>query len=137
MTPFVALKDCCTVVGGATPKREVGENWGNDVPWVTPKDLSKLSGPYLDDAPEYISSTGFESCATYLLPEKSILLTSRAPIGNVAIAKREMCTNQGFKSLVPGDKVNHLYLYYCIKYLSPKLQSLGNGATFKLSLIHI
>lgn len=131
MTPFVALKDCCTVVGGATPKREIPENWGNDVPWVTPKDISKLSGPYLDDAPEYISSTGFESCATYLLPANSILLTSRAPIGNVAIAKREMCTNQGFKSLVPGDKVNYLYLYYCVRYLSPKLQSLGNGATFK------
>lgn len=129
--PLVALKDCCTVVGGATPKRNVPEYWDIDVPWVTPKDISTLDGPYLNDAPEYISNAGFEKCATSLLPTNSILLTSRAPIGNVAIAGREMCTNQGFKSLVPGDKVDHLYLYYCIKHLSPKLQALGNGATFK------
>lgn len=128
---FVPLKDCCDVVGGATPKRNTPEYWGNGVPWVTPKDVSKLKSSFLEDAPEYISQAGYESCSTYLLPKHSILLTSRAPIGNVAIAGRDMCTNQGFKSLIPRDGVDYSYLYHCIKYMSPQLQALGNGATFK------
>lgn len=129
--PLVKLKDCCTVVGGATPKRNVPEYWGHDVPWVTPKDISKLNQPVLDDAPEYISRAGFDNSATFMLPKNSILLTSRAPIGNVAIAGRSMCTNQGFKSLVPSDLVDSSYLYYCIRKMSKRLQALGNGATFK------
>ncbi len=130
--PLVKLKDCCTVIGGATPKRNIQEYWDSrDVPWVTPKDISKLSNKVLDDAPEYISQLGFDKCATYLLPKGSVLLTSRAPIGNVAIAGRDMCTNQGFKSLVPSDSVESSYLYYCMLAYSPKLEALGNGATFK------
>jgi len=130
--PLVKLKDCCDVIGGATPKRNIEEYWNsNDVPWVTPKDVSNLGQPVLDDAPEYISHSGYKSCATHLIPKGSILLTSRAPIGNVAIAGRDMCTNQGFKSLVPSNIVDEVYLYYCICAYSEKLQALGNGATFK------
>ena len=129
--PLVKLKDCCTVVGGATPKRQVAEYWGDDVPWVTPKDISNLEQPVLEDAPEYISKTGFKSCATSMLPKGSVLLTSRAPIGNVAIAGRDMCTNQGFKSLIPGKDVDTSFLYHCVKKYSPRLEALGNGATFK------
>ena len=129
--PLVALKDCCVVIGGATPKRNISEYWGNDIPWVTPKDVSNMSQPVLDDAPEYISQAGYDSCSTYLLPKGAILLTSRAPIGNVAIAGHEMCTNQGFKSLIPGKDVDSRYLYHCIKNNAAKLQNLGNGATFK------
>jgi type I restriction enzyme S subunit len=129
---MVKLGECCTVVGGATPKREVPEYWNSpDVPWVTPKDISKLISPVLDDAPEYISKLGLKNCSASILPKGSILLTSRAPIGNVAIAGRDMCTNQGFKSLIPGATVDGLYLYYCILAYSEKLQGLGNGATFK------
>lgn len=130
--PSVKLKDCCDVVGGATPKRNVPEYWDRpSVPWVTPKDVSNLKSPVLDDAPEYISDAGFRSCATYMLPEGSVLVTSRAPIGNIAIAGRDMCTNQGFKSLVPGPGVDGRYLYFCMLSYSEKLQALGNGATFK------
>jgi type I restriction enzyme, S subunit len=125
------LKDCCEVVGGATPKRNVPSYWGRDIPWVTPKDISGLRGPILEDAPEYISHEGYKSCSTRLLPLGSVLLTSRAPIGNVAITGRELCTNQGFKSLIPGKGVNSNYLYHCLKTFAPRLQSLGNGATFK------
>lgn len=129
---MVKLGECCTVVGGATPKREVPEYWNSpDVPWVTPKDISKLISPVLDDAPEYISMLGLKNCSASILPKGSILLTSRAPIGNVAIAGRDMCTNQGFKSLVPGANVDGLYLYYCMLAYSEKLKDLGNGATFK------
>lgn len=129
--PLVKLKDVCTIVGGATPKRNVPEYWAKDVPWVTPKDISKIEMPTLADAPEYISDEGFKSCSAQMLPENSILVTSRAPIGNIAITGREMCTNQGFKSLVPGPEVDTNYLYHCMMFYSPRLQALGNGATFK------
>ncbi len=116
----------------ATPKRNIPEYWDSkDVPWVTPKDISKLSNKVLNDAPEYISQLGFDKCATSLLPKGAVLLTSRAPIGNVAIAGRDMCTNQGFKSLVPSDRVDSTYLYYCMLWHSSMLEALGNGATFK------
>jgi len=130
--PLVALKDCCTVVGGATPKREVEAYWDSrDIPWVTPKDISKISSIYFDDAPEYISQTGFDSCAAHKLPQGSLLLTSRAPIGNVAITTKELCTNQGFKSLVPSEKIDIKYLYFCMVYSADRLENEGNGATFK------
>ncbi|MDI3390975.1 restriction endonuclease subunit S [Pseudomonas sp. V98_8] len=130
--PLVKLKDCCEVVGGATPKREIPEYWDSpDVPWVTPKDVSDLACPILEDAPEYISAAGFRSCSTSMVPKGSVLVTSRAPIGNIAIAGRDLCTNQGFKSLVPSASVDGLYLYYCMKHSSGRLQALGNGATFK------
>ncbi len=130
--PLVALKDCCTVVGGATPKREVEAYWDNqDIPWVTPKDISKIKSIYFDDAPEYISQKGFDSCAAHKLPEGSLLLTSRAPIGNVAITTRELCTNQGFKSLVPSKNIDIKYLYFCMLYSADRLENEGNGATFK------
>ncbi len=130
--PMVKLKDCCNVVGGATPKRNVPEYWSSkDVAWVTPKDISTLDNKVLTDAPEYISQLGYNKSATYILPHGSILLTSRAPIGNVAIVGREMCTNQGFKSLVPSDRVDSTYLYYCMAAFSNRLEALGNGATFR------
>jgi type I restriction enzyme S subunit len=130
--PLVKLKDCCQVIGGATPKRNVDEYWNSsDVPWVTPKDISKLNSPVLEDAPEYISYEGFKRCAAFMLPKGSVLVTSRAPIGNIAIAGRDLCTNQGFKSLIPGEDVDGCYLYYCMLAYSINLQALGNGATFK------
>lgn len=130
--PMVAIKDCCTVIGGATPKREVEEYWdNNDVPWITPKDISKINGMYLDDAPEYISNKGFKSCAAHKLPAGSLLLTSRAPIGNVAISNKEMATNQGFKSLIPSERVDVKYLYFCMLFSAKRLDNAGNGATFK------
>ncbi|EKE1574465.1 restriction endonuclease subunit S [Salmonella enterica] len=129
--PMVKLKDCCEVVGGATPKRNVAFYWDGDIPWITPKDVSNLSEPHIYEAPEYISKAGYKSAATYMLPVGTVLLTSRAPIGNVAIAGIELCTNQGFKSLIPGQNVHSKYLYHCIKKFVPQLELLGNGATFK------
>ncbi|EAN5608562.1 restriction endonuclease subunit S, partial [Salmonella enterica] len=129
--PMVKLKDCCQVVGGATPKRNIASYWDGDIPWITPKDVSNLDEPYIYEAPEYISSAGYKAAATYMLPAGTVLLTSRAPIGNVAIAGIELCTNQGFKSLIPGQNVHSKYLYHCIKKFVPQLELLGNGATFK------
>lgn len=125
------LGDCCEIVSGATPRREVPTYWSGSIPWVTPKDISDLDEPVFSDPAEGITEEGYRSCSTRLLPAGSILFSSRAPIGLVAIAGKSMCTNQGFKSIVPGTDLNSQYLYYCLKQLVPRIQAMGNGATFK------
>lgn len=128
----MSLGECCEIVSGATPKTAVTEYWDGDVEWATPADLSKLEGAYIHETPRKITSKGLSSCATSLLPEGSVLLSSRAPIGHVAINTRPMATNQGFKSLVPkSDLLDAKYLYHWLRANKDYLQSLGNGATFK------
>jgi type I restriction enzyme S subunit len=127
----VALRDCCDIVAGSTPSREVAQFWDGPIPWATPKDLSDLDSPVLENTPEGITQAGFDSCSTQMLPKGAVLFSSRAPIGLVAIAGRPMCTNQGFKSFVPGSGIDSLYLYYCLKSMVPQIQARGNGATFK------
>lgn len=130
-TRTVRLGDICQVVSGATPKTSVDEYWNGEINWVTPADLSKLSGAYISETPRKITKAGFNSCATNLLPENSVLLSSRAPIGHVAINTVPMATNQGFKSLIPGDQILPKFLYYWLLDHKEYLQSLGVGATFK------
>lgn len=126
------IKEVCEVISGATPSRRIDEHWGGDINWFTPKDLSNLSSKYVNDSPEKISIKGLNSCSARVLPERSLLFTSRAPIGHLAINEKECCTNQGFKSLVPDTrKLNVEYLFYNILYHIPQLRNLGNGATFK------
>lgn len=127
----VRLPQCCDIVSGSTPRRDHPEYWDGDIPWVTPKDLSGLDQPILHDTPEKITRAGYESCSATLMPKGAVLFSSRAPIGLAAIAGREMCTNQGFKSLVPGPDVTSEYLYWCMRYLTPSIQHMGRGATFK------
>ena len=127
----VKLGECCKIVSGATPRRNRPEYWNGNIRWVTPKDISKLIGPVLQDSPEKITQTGYENCSTTLLPKGSILFSSRAPIGLVAIAGRPMCTNQGFKSLIPGSSVDSGYLYWCMKHYAHQVAAKGSGTTFK------
>ncbi len=127
----VAIGDCCEIVSGSTPSRLVGAYWNGDINWFTPKDLSRIKSKYVVAAPEKITQLGLTSCSTRLLPKKSLLLSSRAPIGHLAINAQETCTNQGFKSLIPNDNLDVEYLYYAIKNIVPQLQDMGNGATFK------
>jgi len=127
----VALGECCEIVSGSTPSRVIGAYWNGDINWFTPKDLSKIKSKYVTDAPEKITQLGLTSCSTRLLPKKSLLLSSRAPIGHLAINAQEACTNQGFKSLIPSADLDVEYLYYAIKNIVPQLQDMGNGATFK------
>ncbi|WP_081985198.1 restriction endonuclease subunit S [Sphingomonas sp. 35-24ZXX] len=129
--PTVALKDCVRVVGGATPKSGSADFWDGDVPWTTPKDLSDLNGKFLSDTPRKITELGLKSCAAELLPANSVLFSSRAPIGHVAINSVPMATNQGFKSMVPGPKVDASFLYWWLKCHRAEIELLGNGATFK------
>lgn len=128
----VRLGDCCEIVSGSTPSRRVPDYWDGSIPWATPKDLSKLHGEKtLHTTNERITRTGYESCSTALLPVGSVLFSSRAPIGLVAVAGVRVCTNQGFKSLVPGASVDSSYLYWCLRHLAPALASRGSGSTFK------
>jgi len=127
------LGDICTVVGGATPKTGRDEYWGGDIPWVTPKDLSDLDGAHeIGSTPRRLTAAGLRSCAASVLPPGSVLLSSRAPIGHVAINTVPMATNQGFKSLIPDrDRVDAKFLFWWLRRNRPMLQSLGTGATFK------
>lgn len=128
---MVRLGECCTVVSGATPSTANNMYWGGDIPWATPKDLSMLSGRRISQTSDKLTHAGFASCSVEMLPAGSVLLSSRAPIGLVAVNDVPMCTNQGFKSLVPGPDVVAEYLYWCLRYYRPSLEAAGSGSTFK------
>ena len=130
--PVATIGEVCEVVSGATPKTGNPEFWDGNVPWVTPKDLSKLGQKHLSDTPRHITKAGLKSCSARMLPAQSVLLSSRAPIGLVAINTLPVCTNQGFKSLVPRfDLVSPDFLFWWLKIQEKHIQSKGRGATFK------
>ena len=126
------LDQCCEIVAGATPSTSESEYWGGDICWATPKDLSDLTETYIRDTPRKLTKSGLDSCAATVLPPRSVLFSSRAPIGHVAINTVPMATNQGFKSFVPKDDLVHPeFLFYWLRFHRGYLESLGNGATFK------
>lgn len=126
------IADLGTVVGGATPSTKDPENYnGGTIPWITPKDLSNFSDRYISRGERNITEKGLNGCSTQLMPPHSVLFTSRAPIGYVAIAENEVCTNQGFKSVIPNSHTDYLFLYYLMKYNKEKIEGLGSGTTFK------
>lgn len=125
------LSEIGEVVGGATPSTKKPENYDGNISWLTPKDLSTFSERYISKGERSITEEGFNSCSTKMLPKNSILFSSRAPIGYIAIAKKELCTNQGFKSIIPGKQVDYLFLFYLLKYNKSRIEGLGSGTTFK------
>ncbi|WQZ36325.1 restriction endonuclease subunit S [Helicobacter pylori] len=125
------LKDLGKIVGGATPSTNNPKNYGNKIAWITPKDLSTLQGRYIKKGGRSISRLGFKSCSCVLLPKHAILFSSRAPIGYVAIAKKRLCTNQGFKSIISNKKIYFEFLYYLLKYHKDNISNIGGGTTFK------
>ncbi len=126
------IGDIGTVIGGATPSTKKIENYENGtVAWITPKDLSNFSGRYISRGERNITEAGLKSCSSQLMPKNTVLFTSRAPIGYVAIAENEVCTNQGFKSVVPNDYTDFLFLYYLLKYNKDNIENMGSGTTFK------
>ena len=126
------ISDIGTVIGGATPSTKKLENYKNgSIAWITPKDLSSLNKRYIEHGARNITERGLNSCATHLLPANTVLFSSRAPIGYVAIAKNEVCTNQGFKNVVPNADTYPLFLYYLLKYNKEKIENMGSGTTFK------
>ena len=130
--PVATIGEVCEVVSGATPKTSKPEFWDGNVPWVTPKDLSELGQKHVSDTPRKITKAGLKGCAARMLPAQSVLFSSRAPIGLVAINTLPVCTNQGFKSLVPRfDLVSPDFLFWWLKTQEKNIQSKGRGATFK------
>ena len=126
------LEQCCEIVSGATPKTSIEEFWDGDICWATPKDLSDLGSHYIDDTPRKITKNGLTSCSASVLPVGSVLFSSRAPIGHVAVNTVPMATNQGFKSFIPKAGVlDAKFLFHWLKKNRAFLESLGNGATFK------
>lgn len=126
------ISDIGTVVGGATPSTKKPENYEDGkIAWITPKDLSLFSGRYIERGERNITETGLKSCSTQLLPKNAVLFSSRAPIGYVAIAANELCTNQGFKSVIPNENTDPLFLFYLLKYNKEIIERMGSGTTFK------
>jgi len=126
------LSDIGEVVGGATPSTKKLENYENGkIAWITPKDLSNFTGRFISHGERNITELGLKSCSTQLMPPHSILFSSRAPIGYIAIAEKEVCTNQGFKSIIPNKNTDYLFLYYLLKYNKKNIEHMGSGTTFK------
>lgn len=126
------IADLGTVVGGATPSTKKAENYdGGTIAWITPKDLAGFSGRFISHGKRDITETGLHSCSAQMLPRHAVLFSSRAPIGYVAIAENEVCTNQGFKSVVPNENTDYMFLYYLLLNNRQNIEHLGSGTTFK------
>ena len=126
------LSDLVEVKNGSTPSTTRSDFYDGNIIWITPKDLSNNKSKFIYSSERKITKAGFDSCSTSLLPIGSVLLSSRAPIGLLAISAVETCTNQGFKNLVvKQDKLHNEYLYYWLKTKVKYIDSLGTGTTFK------
>lgn len=125
------VEDMAEVSGGTTPSTKKKEYWDGDVPWITPKDLAEYDYRYITRGERNISKKAVEECSMRIYPPGTILLTSRAPIGYVAIAKTHLTTNQGFRNIIPKDnKISSEYLYYLFKKMKNYLENIAGGSTF-------
>lgn len=125
------LGDIAEIVGGGTPSTTKEEYWGNEYPWLTPRDLSNHTYRYVSKGERNISELGLKYSSAKLIPEGAVLLTSRAPIGYLAIAQNDVTTNQGFKSFIVDEKkANNEFLFYLLKHNVNALKQIGTGTTF-------
>ena len=127
----VKLSDIGEIIGGSTPSTKKPDNYDGNIAWITPKDLAGYNKVYISKGERNITEIGFKSCSTKILPKNSVLFSSRAPIGYVAISENDLCTNQGFKSIIPNDKIDYKFLYYLLKHNKDYIASKGSGSTFK------
>lgn len=119
------------IINGSTPRSDKEDYWGGQITWVTPEDLSSTEQPVISESKRKLTIEGYKSCGTTLVPNGSIILSTRAPIGYVKIASTELCFNQGCKSLVKKyDDVNEYYFYYILDSTTAILNSIGQGSTF-------
>jgi type I restriction enzyme S subunit len=125
------LGEISDIVNGGTPDTNIPKFWDGENLWITPKDLGKLQSIFVDDTLRKITNEGLKNSSAKILPPNSIILSSRAPIGHLAINVKPISTNQGCKGLVPKKEINFLYLYYFLYNSVDLLNSLGTGATFK------
>lgn len=119
------------VVSGGTPSTSNKDNFDGEIAWITPADLSGYKEKYISKGKRNLSEQGLKNSSARLLPPNSILFSSRAPIGYVAIASNTLCTNQGFKNLIPHSNVSSEYIYYFLLYSKRLAESVASGTTFK------
>ncbi len=125
------LGDLGDIVGGSTPSKSKPEYYTtHGIAWLTPKDLSTSKAKFTSRGEIDITDEGYNSTSTKLMPRGSVLFSSRAPIGYLTIAKNEICTNQGFKSLVPNGAGTG-FIYYSLRHLTPQIENRATGSTFK------
>lgn len=125
------LEEIAEVVSGGTPATNIPEYWNGSIGWITPADLSDFNCRYIEKGSRNITQSGLTNSSACLLPKNTVLLSSRAPIGYVAIANTELSTNQGFKNLICNDKIiDYRFIYYWLKQNTDVLKSFATGATF-------
>ena len=122
------LKNIAVIFNGATPSSNNQDYWDGNIVWITPKDINNIK--IITSSERKITQKGYENCGSYLVSPGNIVITTRAPIGKVAITDVELCTNQGCKSLVLNEKINNVFLYYYLIVSTEYLNSLGSGTTF-------
>ncbi|MFA9230140.1 MAG: restriction endonuclease subunit S [Microgenomates group bacterium] len=126
-----ALGEVATIINGGTPKSEVAAYWDGDVDWLTPKDMGKLDGHLVHVTPRRISREGLAKCSARQVPANSVIMSTRAPIGHLAMNTVPMAFNQGCRGMVPGQKLDAKYLFYVLSANIQALDDLGTGTTFK------
>lgn len=124
------IGNLATIVGGGTPNSSVEHYFEGDIGWVTPADLSKYNDKYISSGRRSITEEALNSCSARLMPEGTVLFSSRAPIGYVVIASGPISTNQGFKSLIPNQAYLPELAYYYLKNIKPLAESYASGTTF-------
>ena len=126
------LSDLGTVVAGGTPSKTKPEYYSEQgIAWITPKDLSLNKSKFISHGEIDISELGFSKSSATKMPTGTVLFSSRAPIGYIAIAANEVTTNQGFKSVVPNKNIGTAFMYYLLKFLLPTIEGMASGSTFK------
>ena len=129
---YGVLSDLGTVVAGGTPSKTKPEYYSEQgIAWITPKDLSLNKSKFISHGEIDISELGFSKSSATKMPAGTVLFSSRAPIGYIAIAANEVTTNQGFKSVVPNENVGTAFMYYLLKFLLPTIEGMASGSTFK------
>ena len=128
----VKLGDIGKVISGGTPSTKIAEYWDGDIPWITPKDLSKYSRRYIRYGQRYISKKGLLKSGAQIIKKNSILFSTRAPVGYIAISQNDITTNQGFKSLEVDQEVAYTnYVYYQLIKKTQQIENMASGSTFR------
>ena len=128
---WVRLEELGEIIGGGTPKTSTLEFWDGDIAWLTPADMKNIKGKYASSGARNITQQGLDKSSARLMPAGTVLYSSRAPIGYIAIADNNISTNQGFKSLVPINTEISEYMYYCLISRTNNIVSRASGTTFK------
>ena len=126
------ISDLGTVVGGSTPSKAKPEYYTESgIAWITPKDISNNKSKFVSHGENDITELGLRNSSASIMPEGTVLFSSRAPIGYIAIAAGEVTTNQGFKSVVPKPEIGTPFVYFFLKNTLPVIEGMASGSTFK------